>query len=529
MRRVVRLQPFAASLAVTLGLAAWVCARSLGRGWILYRDFVTVPDPRLGPPGASGAAVQAVPLDAVTTLLAVVVPTAVQQQAMLVATLVLSGTGVAALLRAHGGAAMTCGAGLAVWNPYVAERLLAGQPPTLLAYSMAPWIIVAVRHRTTAPRRLALVVLAALPAALTPFGGLLAAVVALASSVSTPGRRSRGWLTAVAVAAIGWCLPWIVAAAVGPPVVADRDGAGAFAVGADSALGTVGSVLMLGGIWAPGARPSSRLDLLPVLASLALLVLVVAGVLHLGRRGRAGSALRLGLLYVLSVGLVLLLSTGPGLAAFGALQAIPGVAIFRDTHRLLGLAALACALGAGLAVAGATSRMARRLPGAAPRVAAVLGVLALVVLTVPDLPGAVRQSYRPVAFPADWAQVVEAVDAVPGDGAVLVLPWQPFRTAPWAGRAPFLDPLPRALDREALSSFDLTVARDGRSLTVDGGDPAEGERWAAGQLDPQVMDRLGITVVVEWQGTVGRLPQDHPGLQLFLRTANFTVWSTTSG
>ncbi len=531
MHRVAGLRPLVSPLAVTIGLAVWVCAGSWGHGWLLYRDFVAVPDPRWSPQslGDSGAGARAVPLDAVTTLLAWAVPTALQQQVMLLAALVLAGVGVAVLLRRHGVAAMTCGAAVAVWNPYVAERLLVGQPPTLLAYSMAPWIVVAVRHRTTGPRRLALVVLAALPAALTPFGGLVAAVVALAASAATPVRRSRGWLTAVALAALGWCLPWLVAAVVGPPAVADPDGAPAFAVGADSALGTIGSVLMLGGIWAPGARPSSRFDVLPVVASLALLLLAVAGTVVLARRGRRSVATQLGLLYLVPTGLVLLLSTGPGLAAFTALQAVPGVAIFRDTHRLLGLSALACALGAGIAVAGASSWTAARQPGAAPRVGLVLGVLALTVLAVPDLPSEVGRSYRPVAYPASWEQVVGAVDHLPGDGAVLVLPWQPLRNPAWAGGEAFLDPLPRALDREVRSSFDLTVARDGQVLTVGGGDPPEAAQWVAGRVDPQVLDRLGISVVVEWQGTVGRLPQDHPGLELVLRTPEFTVWSRTGG
>ena len=531
MHRVAGLRPLAAPLAVTCGLAVWVCARSWGHGWLLYRDFVAVPDPRLGPQslGVSGAAVRAVPLDAVTAVLAHAVPTALQQQVMLLAALVLVGVGVAVLLRPHGVAAMTCGAALAVWNPYVAERLLVGQPPTLLAYSMAPWIVVAVRHRTTAPRRLALVVSAALPAALTPFGSVAAAVVALAASGVTPGRRSRGWVTAVAVAALGWCSPWLVAALLGPPVVADRDGAAAFAVGADSALGTVGSVLMLGGIWAPGARPASRLEWLPVVASLFVLLLASAGVVVLVLRGRRRSAIQLGLLLLAPVSLVLLLSTGPGLEAFAALQAVPGVAIFRDTHRLLGLSALGCALGAGLAVAGATSWTAERLPGVATRGGVVLGVLAATVLTVPDLPGAVGRSYRPVVYPDSWEQVIGAVDEVPGDGAVLVLPWQPFRNPSWAGGQAFLDPLPRALDRDVRSSFDLTVARDGRALLVGGGDPSEAAQWGAGQVLPQVLDRLGISVVVEWQGTVGRLPQDHPGLRPVLRTPEFTVWSRASG
>ena len=126
---------------------------SWGKGLYLYRDFVAVPEPArpdsLLPD--TYAALRAWPLDGVMWAMSSVIPTGVQQLLMLLAIPLIAGSGVAAVLRAQGRAAAVVGAVLAAWNPYVAERLLLGQPPTLLAYAVAPWIVVVARS-TLAPR-----------------------------------------------------------------------------------------------------------------------------------------------------------------------------------------------------------------------------------------------------------------------------------------------------------------------------------------------------------------------------------------
>ena len=149
------------------------------------------------------------------------------------------------------------------------------------------------------------------------------------------------------------------------------------------------------------------------------------------------------------------------------------------------------------------------------------------VLTVPDLPGSVRSAYRPVEYPPSWPEVVAAVEEAPGEGAVLLLPWQPFRAVSWAGDAPFLDPLP-ALHAPLRSELDLLVHRDGADVMVRE-DPEAGREWAAGRLDPDTLRRAGVDVVVEWKGTPGVLPAQHPGLRRVLQSAEFDVWVAGSG
>jgi len=538
VRDATRLLP---SFVVVAFLTAWLTWRSWGAGQLLYRDFVSVPDPVLGPAalGADGQPPRAVPLDAVVALLDPLVPSGLQQQLMLAGCVFLAGTGVAVLLRHRGQAAMVSGAVAASWNPYVAERLLVGQPPTLLAYSMTPWMVVAVRSGLRPAYRVVAVAAAAAPAALTPWGSVLAVVVVLGTATVLVARPRGPLLGAYAVLGALWCLPWAVPALRYGSGTGDPDGAAAFAVGSDSWAGTVGSVLTLGGIWAPAARLGARDGVLPVVCSLGVLAVGVVGGLSLRREGRRRELAVLVAAWALPTVAVLLLAWGPVLHVFASLQGVPGFALVRDTHRLLALPATAVAVLFGVGVGVGVGALARRvadgkLPGSvgggvrtAPGAAVLLVAVSVVLLTAPDLPGRVRDAYRPVAFPAEWSRVVAAVQAEDGGGQtprVLSLPWQPFRKTSWAGRQPFLDPLSRALPAEVVGSRVLTVPRDGRLLPV-GEDPPEGAAWARGQLDVAALSRLGVGYVVEWKGSPGRLPSGHEGLVRVVHGEQFDVWA----
>ena len=526
---------------VALVVTLVVCGRSLGRGLYLYRDFVTVPDPvwraqSWDGAGGAPAALRAIPLDPVMTALAGWgVSTGVQQQVILVGAVFLAGFGVAVLLRRHGLAAMTSGAVVAIWNPFVAERLLVGQPPTLLAYAMTPWLVAVVRSDLTGARARGAILLAALPAALTPWGGLVSAAVVLVASWLTPVRRTGRWIGSCVALAVVWCLPWALPALAGGAGTADPDGARAFALASDSPLGSLGSALTLGGIWAPGAWPGSRRTGLAVGASCLLLAWAAAGAVRLVRAGRRDLAGPLAVAWLVPVFVAWGLSTSPGVAVFAHLQGVPGVAIARDAHRWLGLSAIAAALLIAFATAGVGGGAMRppdeRATAAArrARVFAAVGVAARrAVLSVPDLPRAVAAAYRPQPMPADWGEMVSAAQGAAGDGSVLVLPWQPFRRTTWAGPTSFLDPLPRALSAPVLAAHELTVVRDGVVLTVDD-DPSDLRPLVRGQLDLAELRRRGVRAVVLWKGTPGGGPVDTTGLRLVEDSDHFTVWAVTRG
>lgn len=512
-----------AALAGTILAVALVVRDSLGRGLYLYRDFVAVPEPA-APQGlfpATSAALRAWPLDGVTWALAGVVPVGVQQAAVLAGSLLLAGLGTGLLVARWGPAPALAASWLAVWNPYVAERLLLGQPPTLLAYASLPWVVLVVRSTLPGPLRVALLVVVAAPAALTPWGGLVAAAGAVVAAL-TRADRSVTRTAAVAGLGLAWCLPWIVPAALSGASPADPDGALAFAVSDDSGLGAWLSALMGGGIWADGAHPMSRTDPLAIGSSLALLGAAGVGVVVVVRRHRARGVLAAVLLVVPAT--LAALASGPWIEAAVWLQRVPGLALVRDQHRLLAPAVLVSAVLVAVVV--------RRVGVHGGRASAAVGaglVVCLSVASVPDLPRLVHTAYQPTAYPAEWATVVTGLRSVGGQApTVLSLPWQPLRRADWAGSSPFLDPLPRAVAGEVLTSSVLTVRRGGSTVVVDDAPRPDGPAWASGRVSPQSLRRTGVTHVVEWSGTPGASVADRTGWRLLHTGEHFTVWDVTT-
>ena len=480
----------------------------------------------------AGGAPRAVPLDVVTAATAWLLPSWLVQKILLVAPLLLAGSGASFLLRNRGIAATVVGSVLAVWNPYVAERLLLGQAPTLLGYAMIPWLIAAVRSQRSRGWRIALVALAALPAALTPVGGVMAllTVIVAAASLTRPARRSKGRRFADAgllcLPVLLLCMPWVLAGLRDPTRGATRSGAVAFAVAADSPAGLIGSVLTLGGVWAPGARLASRISAPALMAELVLVVVAIWAWWGLRRDPRLRRPLDLALAaYALGV-LAVLLAAGPGSSLWSSLQVVPGVAMLRDTHRLLGFATMSVALLCGLATSQVVAALARWGGSRRwlPSVAGVVTLVGLGLLSAPDLAARLNTELRPVSYPTQWAQVVAAVNGSTADGSVLVLSWQPFRRTSWAGPPPFLDPLPRALSKDVISASDLLVTREGRNIWVGGEDPAQAEQWRRGQIDSAELRRLGVRWLVEWLDSPGVVPVEHQGLTKVLDGVHWRVW-----
>lgn len=493
---------------------------ALGAGYLLYRDFITVPDPALGPRawGMSGGAPRAVPLDAVMALCDPVVPTWLQQKAILFGSLWLGGSGVAILLRHRGVLAAALGGVVGTWSPYAAERLLLGQAPTLLAWSMLPWLVMASRRTGSVRARVALIVLAALPATLTPSGGLTAGAAAvLLSVVASRGRRE---ILTVLAFGVTWCLPWILPALGGRTGAGVAEGAAAFRVEATGVTGVL-DVVTGGGVWAEGARLASRDGLLAGAAMVILLVLAALGLTQFD--GALRRLLALGLLVPPAV--VLLLASPVALPVWAAAQSLPGVGLFRDTHRVLALSSFALAALVPVGLSSVVSTLQRRVAGGrvvvlrAVRLGAASVAAAVVALGSPDAPARLHQAYAPVFFPSDWARVVALV----GDDRSLVLPWQPMRVAAWNGERPFLDPLPLALVGGVVAASDLVVERDGERYHVGSGDPGAAMGWRDGRVDGADLGQLGIAKVVEWRGVPGR-PASTTDLEVVWESPTFRIW-----
>ncbi|HYX99323.1 MAG TPA: hypothetical protein VE908_07185, partial [Mycobacterium sp.] len=308
-----------------LALALLVVAPLLSPGYLLLRDAVSTPRSYLSD-SALGlvAAPRATPQDFAIALASRCIDGGLVVKALLVVGLWLAGWGaarlVAQVLPESGAGGEFSAITLAIWNPYVGERLLQGHWSLLLGYGCLPWVATSMltlrsSEKATWPSTFGLAFWIAL-AGLTPTGLLLAATVGLAC-VATPGTGTPRWrCAAIAMAeAVVAALPWLTAAALGlsstDQVWGRPPGIAAFAARAEPGLGTLGSLASLGGIWNSDSVPASRATLFAVLSAVVLLTVVATGVVTL-RRHR--TALPLLLLAMASVLIPAAMATGPGLA-----------------------------------------------------------------------------------------------------------------------------------------------------------------------------------------------------------------------
>ncbi|WP_396919559.1 hypothetical protein [Mycolicibacterium sp.] len=466
-----------------------VTAPLLAPGYVLLRDAVSTPRSYLTDAalGLSQAAPRALPQDFFLAVTSSVLDGGVVVKILLIAGLWLAGWGAARLVDAVLGEAGLPGqlvaTTLAIWNPYVAERLLQGHWSLLVGYGCLPWMAAGVlRLRTQSGSVLALLFWIAL-AGLTPTGLMLAAVVALVC-VAAPGDGWPRWRVAgVSVgAAVLAAVPWLVAAAVGGSVSATAAaGVPAFAARAEPGLGTLGSLAALGGIWNGDAVPASRTTLFAIVATVVLLGVVVTGLPVVARRPAAVPLLVLAAVAVIAPAVT---ATGPGMAAVEAMiRAVPGLGVLRDGQKWVALAMP----GYVVAAAAAPLTLQRlRIPLAA---SAAVSCAALIAV-LPDLAWGVGGHLRSVQYPQSWAAAAAAINADPRP--VAVLPPDSMREFSWA--APVLDPLPRWLRAEVLTTGDLSIG--GRTV------PGEGEHARAVQnlllsgASPQQLAEAGVGWVV---------------------------------
>jgi hypothetical protein len=469
--------------AYALLLALLVVAPLLRPGYLLLRDAVSSPRSYLSDTALGlSAAPRATPQDFAVALASSVVDGGIVVKALLVLGLFLAGLGAARLvglvLPAAGLGGQFVAITLAIWNPYVAERLLQGHWSLLVGYGCLPWVASAMLRRSF----FELGFFVAL-AGLTPTGLLLAATVALVCAGL--GR----WLFAALGVAVVAALPWLVAAMVGSSLGAGAPGVTVFAARAEPGLGTLVSLASLGGIWNGEAVPASRATLFALVSAAVLLGVVLLGVPVVLRRPAAVPLLALAFVAVV---VPAFLATGPGLHVLGAVvDAVPGLGVLRDGQKWVALAMP----GYALAGAGAVVLLGRWLR---PSGAAVVCCLAL-VLALPDLAWGVRGRLAPVHYPTGWTAVAAEINAAPGP--VAVLPSGTMRRFPWSGAAPVLDPLQRWVRADVLATGDLVIS----GATV----PGEGAhaRAVSGLLlsgpEPSALASAGVAWLVVEADTPG--------------------------
>jgi len=496
--------------AYALLLALFVVAPLLGPGYLLLRDAVSTPRSYLSDTALGlTSAPRATPQDFAVALASQLIDGGIGVKSLLVLGLWLAGWGAARLVAT---ALPSAGLGgqfvaitMAIWNPYVAERLLQGHWSLLVGYGCLPWVAAAMltMRAGDAARWSGLFGVAfwiAL-AGLTPTGLMLAAAVALvcvAVPVEGPDRSWPRWLCAAIAlaAALVAALPWLTASVLGSSLTshaaANTLGVNAFAPRAEPGLGTLGSLASLGGIWNGDAVPVSRTTLFAILSAIVLLGVVAAGLPTAVRRPAVLPLLGLAAVSVL---IPAVLATGPGLHLLGVVvDAVPGLGVLRDGQKWVALAMPGYTL-AGAAAVVALRRVAQTLK---PVVTALVCCLAL-LLALPDLAWGVWGKVAPVHYPPGWAAVAAAINDQPG--AVAVLPAGTMRRFSWSGPAPVLDPLPRWVRANVLTTGDLIIS----GVTI----PGEGNRARAVQElllagpEPSALAPAGVGWLVVESDSIG--------------------------
>ncbi|WP_143033740.1 hypothetical protein [Nocardioides sp. YR527] len=486
-------------------LAVLMLGPALGAGFVLSYDMVWVPDLALTRDvlGLGSGLPRAVPSDAVIAVLDEVVPGLVLQKLVLVGALVLAGAGAAELVRERSLAARLVVVSLTVWSPYVAERLWMGHWPMLLAYAAVPWLVLAGRRwaaagpgpveRGPVGRGPVWMLPILLVGSLSASAGIVSAAVVLATGLR---RGRRPVLLLAMVAAVN--APWVVAGLTHAGEAASATGFEVFALRGD-ALPAPLAALTLGGIWNTSVIPASR-EGWQAWAALALLVgLVGAGL----RRWWVGDSQRIAILGLWVAGMAIaILGWAAPQTLDGLAQNIPGLALMRDSSRLLPL----CLPLLVLTVAAGVDALRERLRGTAPRWAAAV-VLALAPIAVlPDAAWGLAGGIGTADYPASWHQAGAALAEETAPGDVLVLPWSAYRAPAWNGRRPVLDPLPRMLPRASVINGDLVIG----GTEIAGEDPraaAAAEALAAPEPSARAaeLSRLGIGYVIT-DRTAGEAP-----------------------
>lgn len=474
---------------VALALALLIGAPMIGQGTVIAYDMAWVPRPAWTPfvLGVGIPAPRAVPSDAVAVLLGRLVGAGPAQVLVVVGLLTGAGAGAARLLGAAvrvGTWARVASAVVAIWNPFVAERLAIGHWTVLVAYAVTPWAVrAAIACRVSegavsgtggSRARLATVLAYVALASVGGANALIVVVPTVLGVLLVARPRSLRAPFAVAVVGVGASAAWSMPA-LGAGVGGDPSGPEVFAARADSAYGLVGALLTGGGFWNGASHLAARGSPLAVgLLTALTVVAVVAGMPRLWRSPARP------LVVVSLVAFVVVLASGtPGVRGVWTwlVESLPGGGILRDSHKLLAPWMDAVALAVGVAVdrLGRWRRVVAWHP--VPAVVASLAAVALQPMFAWGLDGRLVS----VRVPGDYLATTATLSGQP-EGLVGLLPWSQYRRYPWNGDRVALTVAPRLVDQQVLANDSLPT----RAGEIAGEDPraAAVTRAIAGGADP---------------------------------------------
>lgn len=496
----------AAGLLVMLPLFA--------QGFVLSVDLVFTPDITVSSVGSPDFLWWFV-----LKIISFVIPVVIIEKVILFAIVFLSGFGMYRWLRTvnnDGRSAYQMGAYLAgllyAINPFCYSRFMAGQYLILLGYALLPFLATSV-WRAAAHKRerwwrmlnpgVWLAIIATI--SLHIFGMAILLALSLAAALWLSGTL-RGrlaiafWAKNVGIFVLlsGF---WIFTLLHGGSSAAHTiSGFGqgdsqAFQTYAGS-MSTAVNVLLMHGFWAD----AKNLYIAPEnvyswwwLPCLTVLVFTVLGYAQLYRRQSKlwKSMLVLGCVaFVLALGL----STGPiGHANQWIFNSVPLFKGYREPQKFVGLLLFVYCFGFASGFAWFYDRI--KHVSSDLRTAFVIVVLAIIVLSAPLMPWALRGQLKTVNYPPDWAQV-NTYFADKGKPNTVFLPWHLYMPYAFAGRL-IANPAPKYFTNvHIIASMNPEIGKaTGYNQTVLGNRVDAIVRHDTSQT-PQLLYLLGVRYVI---------------------------------
>ncbi|MGO9559064.1 MAG: hypothetical protein ACLPQS_08930 [Acidimicrobiales bacterium] len=514
-------------LALGTLIAIVVCYPFFG-GWLQLLDWVRGPRSPTVPPaiyGLRGGLTGGVPFSLVSNLLIHLIGSA---GTWLPVALVFP-LGAVAIGRLVGGPIVGRIAAMLLYllNPFVFERLYAGQVAFLLGYALLPFAVAALRRASTGEGALAAGIWAAVLVALSAHYAWIIALPALAF-VATAERRVKALLSIATAAVVALCLS---AYAVVGPLIAHAQPSGSssqlssYATSGDMRYGLFVNVLGMYGFWRPG--PSEPKNLLPgwPLFLVALLIVVAYGAWLAWRSTQQRRcALALGVSAVAGYFLALGAQGPTGPVYRWSIAHVPGFVVMREPEKFLVVVVIFYAWSLGMAAAHFAAAAADKRNELALAALVVL----LPVLYTPSLVDGLDGQVSASQVPSSWNEVAKLL----GNAPAIFLPWETYASVPFANNRTITSPARAWLPNSVLTaaepgsgySFESPTAMDDviARLSADG----YSTRHAGA-----VLATLGVRYVIlakigDWQA-YGWL--DHQSdLRPVLSRGGLEVWQNTS-
>jgi hypothetical protein len=507
-------------------LAALVCYPFVG-GRLLLLDFVSGPRQPLLPAtafgldgGLTGGVPLAIGFHLVGRLLGQagsVVPAAVFFP--------LATTGAARLVRTAGLPARLGAGFFYAVNPFVFDRLYAGQLGLLLGYALLPFAVAALADAGQEPHRVGRAACwAGVTVMMSEHFAWILVPVAAAIIFTRPHRALAALrlggaaLGAAAISSYLLVAPLLVGVSPARPLAQ----LAAYRTRADPRVGLLVNVAGLYGFFRPGpTEPKDLFSRWPaVLAALVLIVAVgyVALLRDAANRRDGLAMLAAGIAgYVLALG-----DQGPAGGLFRlAYEHLPGFIVMREPDKFAALVALAYAYGFGWGIAWLTTGRRQK----AAQIAYAALAIALPLAYTPNLVGGLGGQVRGSELPSSWS----LASRLAGHSTVLFLPWHEYLPTSFTDQRAIASPAAFYFAGTVITSQNPGVgyafsANNPEQAFIDKllSPPADRRRLRIALADLGVRF-IALEKTADWRDFAGL--EDAPGIRLVYSSPSLALFS----